>query len=74
MNDFYNRLIVDSKKRRIFNILAAFEKNKSLSAVELATKAKATNRTIISDIASIRQEMTECIQIESTNIGYTFKV
>jgi hypothetical protein len=74
MNDFHGKLIVDTKKRRILNILSFLERNKVLSAVELSQKTHATNRTIISDIAIIRDEMSTCLQIESTNSGYSFRI
>lgn len=74
MKHFHEKFILDGKKNRILHILHMLERTHLLSTSYLAKTVGATTRTIISDIATIREMMIDTVRIESTNLGYSFEI
>lgn len=72
MQYFHRQLLTDKVNKRWFQLLIELERERTVSTKDLAKSVSSTTRTIISDIANIRNYFGEAIRIDVTNMGYSF--
>ncbi|MGM0155632.1 hypothetical protein IGK30_003499 [Enterococcus sp. AZ178] len=73
MRDLQLAFISNRTTSRIFRILATIERKRYFTISELAKRIKVTERTIASDLSSIRDHFGESIELTSGNSGFVFE-
>lgn len=68
------KLLVDKRNIRWFKILLILEATSQSSTNELSELLQITTRTIISDIKIIKVHFEHIVTIDSTKMGYAFKI
>lgn len=74
MNQFQLHFVTDKQLIRIIKILDQFQLGKVRSAAELSEFTGASHRTILSDIKEIKDYFKASIVLDSSNLGYTFRI
>jgi len=72
MQQFHVEMFTNKVNIRYFKILNELERKRSVSGANLSRATGATTRTLISDIAFLREYFGDSITITVTNCGYIF--
>lgn len=73
MQDLQIGLMINSMNKRWFRILNIIEREQNFTMVDLSFRFNVSQRTIIKDFNLIKEYFGECIELETTNSGSTFK-
>ncbi|MDB1688422.1 helix-turn-helix domain-containing protein [Enterococcus casseliflavus] len=73
MKNFQLKFIKNRSLIRRLQLLNEFEKNPSSTLGDLSEVTKSSTRTIIADIAMIREHFNDAIEIYSSKFGYLFE-
>nr|WP_232850403.1 HTH domain-containing protein [Enterococcus innesii] len=73
MKTFQLKFMKNRSLVRWLQLLDEFEKNPTCTLNDLAKITKSSTRTVISDIASIRNYFSDSIEIHAAKVGYFFE-